>query len=118
VYSMLGQIARWEVMIFVGGMAGIITMRLLTGRINCRYLLWGRRRDGSRYFSPERAQLLVFTIAIAMQYLLTAAHTTSGEMPKVPAAALEVLGASNAIYLGGKGWMMLRNKRSSNRENN
>jgi hypothetical protein len=108
---MLYQIARWEVLIFVGGMAALIAMRLLTGRINIQYLLWGRRADGSRYFSTERVQLLVATIAIAMDYLLTAMHTPSGNMPKIPDGALELLGASNAIYLGGKGWMMLRNKK-------
>ena len=97
---MLYQIALWEVIIFVGGVAALIAMRLLTGLINIQYLLWGRRADGSRYFSAERVQLLVATIAIALQYLLSATHTPSGKMPKIPNGAVELLGASNAIYLG------------------
>jgi hypothetical protein len=110
-FSMLYQIARWEVLIFVGGVGGLILTGLLTGRVNTHFLLWGRRADGTRYFSTERVQLLVATIAIAIDYLFTAVHTPSGNMPKIPGGALELLGASNAIYLGGKGWMMLRNKK-------
>jgi len=106
--SLLLWLAKWEVIIFVGGLTAITAFQLLTGRINTHYLLYGTRRDGSRYFSPERVQLLGATIAIALQYLLNAAHCAdSGNMPSLPTGSLEILGLSNAVYLGGKGWMML-----------
>src|SRR5258708_5772633 len=114
--SLLIQLTKWEVFFFVGGSAAIIAMRLLTRRLNARNPFWGTRSDGTKYFSPERVQLFLATIAVAMQYLLTASHTVSGEMPKIPDGALEVLGASNALYLGGKGWMMLRDKRPEKKE--
>jgi len=73
-----------------------------------RNLLYGRRRDGSLYFSPERVQLLVATIAVAFQYFLTASQTRSGAMPRLPDGTLELFGLSNAVYLGGKSWAAFR----------
>lgn len=105
---LLIRLIKWTVILFVGGSAAIIILRLLTGQVNTRYLLWGRRSDGTLYFSAERVQLLVATVWISMQFLLTASRTSSGEMPEIPTGALELLGASHAVYLGGKGWMMLR----------
>ena len=107
-YSFLVWLAKWEAILIVGGLAVTIAVQLLTGRVNMQYVLYGRRRDGSRYFSPERVQLLVATIGVAFQYLLTAAQTQSGAMPRLPDGTLELLGLSNAIYLGGKGWTTFR----------
>ncbi len=105
--STLAWLARSELILITGGLAATIAVQLLTGRINMRYLLYGRRRDGTQYFSPERVQLLVATIAIALQYVLNAAHADAGKMPSLPSGSLELLGLSNAVYLGGKGWMSL-----------
>lgn len=96
-------VARWEVTLFVYALAAIIAYRLLTGQINTRYLLHGVRRDGSRYFSPERVQMLLATIAIAFQYLMLAHQAPPGQMPNLPEGSLQVLGLSHAVYLGGKG---------------
>lgn len=103
-YSFLVWLAKWEAILIVGGLAVTIAIKLLTGQVNMQYLLYGRRRDGAQYFSPHKVQLLVATIAVAFQYLLTAAQTRSGAMPRLPDGALELLGLSHAIYLGGKGW--------------
>lgn len=115
-YSLLSRIAQWEVIFFIGGMGILILLRMLTGEINTRYLLWGRRNDGTRYFSPERVQLLLATIAIAIQYVLQARKATDGNMPTLPSGSLELLGLSNATYLAGKGWMMLRRLLPSDQE--
>jgi hypothetical protein len=109
-YSLLIKLIRWEVLLFVGGLGLIVGLKLLTGEINLRGLLMGTKSDGTRYFSSERVQLLVAIIAIGFQYVVLASHTASGEMPAIPAGALQVFGLSNAVYLGGKGWMMLRDK--------
>lgn len=101
--SVLIWLARWEVILFVGGLAAIVGYKLMTGQINTRYLLYGTRPDGTRYFSPERVQLLVATLAVAGQYLLTASHA-SGSLPKLPGGTLELLGLSNSVYLSGKAW--------------
>jgi len=103
-HALLIWLAQWEVILFVGGLAATIFLKLLTGQINIQYLFYGRRNDGTRYFSPERVQLFIATIAIALQYLLNASHTASGNMPSLPNGTLELLGLSNAVYLGGKAW--------------
>jgi len=99
------------VFVFVGGLAAIVAHRLLTGQINTRGLFYGTKRDGTKYFSPERVQLLVFTLGTAMFYLnnvLQNRHT--GMLPDVPPQTLALLGGSHALYLGSKAYMMLFKK--------
>jgi hypothetical protein len=105
--NLLTSVAKWEGILFVGALAGIILLRLAQREINLDGLFWGKRKDGTWYYSPERVQAFLATIGIAMQYLLNAIHSTTGKMPDLPTASLEILGLSNAIYLGGKGWMAL-----------
>jgi hypothetical protein len=95
-------------LVFVGAMAATVLARLLTGGINTRGLLHGRRRDGTSYLSAERVQLLIFTVWAALSYLLTAAgNRGSGRLPDVPTTTLAALGVSHAVYLGGKAYSML-----------
>ena len=101
-HNVLALIAIWEIRLFLGGLAAAIALKLLTGRINLQNLFYGRRGDRTPYFSPERVQLLVATLSLAMEYLMISLRTATGEMPKLPDGALGLLGASNAIYLGGK----------------
>jgi len=99
---------KLEVLVFIGGLAAIIAHRLLTGQINTNYLFYGTKSDGTRYFSPERVQLLLFTLGTAMFYLNSVTENrTSGVLPDVPTQTLVLLGGSHAIYLGGKAYMML-----------
>ena len=96
------------VLVFVGGLAAIIAHRLLTGQINTTGLLYGTKKDGTKYFSPERLQLMVFTLGTAMFYLNSVfQNRSSGVLPDVPTETLALLGGSHAIYLGGKAYMML-----------
>jgi hypothetical protein len=99
---------KLEVFVFVVGLAAIIAHRLLTGQINTNYLLYGTKNDGTRYFSPERVQLLLFTLGTAMFYLNNVLQNRhSGVLPDVSNETLILLGGSHAIYLGGKAYMML-----------
>ena len=102
---------KLEVFVFLGGLVVIIAYRLLTGQINTNYLLYGTKKDGTKYFSPERVQLLIFTLGTAMFYLNTVLENrASGVLPDVPTQTLVLLGGSHAIYLGGKAYMMLLKK--------
>jgi len=102
---------KLEVFAFLGGLAAIIAYRLLTGQINTNYLLFGTKKDGTKYFSPERLQLLVFTLGTAMFYLNTVMENrASGVLPDVPTETLMLLAGSHAIYLAGKAYMMLFKK--------
>lgn len=105
---------RLEVILFLGGLAVIIAYRLLTGGINTKYLLYGKQKDGSKYFSPERVQLLLITLWTAAAYLTQVAHPLPGadptKLPDIPAKTLALLGGGHAIYLGGKAYTMLFKK--------
>jgi hypothetical protein len=101
----------YVVFLFVVGLAVAVFPRLLTGRINTRHLLYGRRADGRSYFSPERVQLLIFTAWTALTYLLIVIKKREyGELPDIPASTLALLGGSHAIYLAGKAYSMLFSK--------
>ena len=102
---------KLEVYIFLGALAAIIAHRLLTGEINTNYLLYGTQKDGTKYFSPERVQLLLFTLGTAMFYLSNVLENrSSGVLPDVSNKNLAMLGGSHAIYLVGKAYMMLFKK--------
>jgi hypothetical protein len=110
--DLLLQLVRWEIMIFLLGLAGIVACQLLTGQINTQSLLYGRKsrakggeKDSDLYFSPERVQLLVFTLGAALYYMMQAMTTAqSGKFPDIPDGWPAVMGGSNAIYLGGKAY--------------
>jgi hypothetical protein len=108
IFGWLGAVVYWEVLLFLTGLFGIIAFQLLTGRINTRNLLYGTKRNGEKYFSPERIQLLVLTLAAALVYLrsvLISRHT--GQFPPIPKGMLQLLGSSNGVYLAGKSLMSL-----------
>jgi hypothetical protein len=85
----------------------MVVWKLLTGGIELGQLLEGDQADGSTYFSPGRAQLLVFTVLFAVHlWVQVMAHP--GEFPVIPREYLAVLGGSQAVYLVGKARAMLR----------
>jgi hypothetical protein len=116
--------ARLEAIVFLGGLAAIIAYRMLTGGINTKYLLYGTQKDGTKYLSAERVQLLLFTLWTAIAYLLQVADlikqaAKTGEavgLPHISTQTLALLGGSHAIYLVGKAYTMLFKKTA--KENN
>jgi hypothetical protein len=107
--KLLPQVLRWEFLSFLLGLAGIVVVQLLTGGIKTRHLLCGkvtgRKKNDGKYISPERVQLLVFTLGAALYYLTEAVNTSrSGKFPEISQSWLVVMGGSNAIYLGGKAY--------------
>ncbi|MCU1264843.1 MAG: hypothetical protein JWM21_1161 [Acidobacteria bacterium] len=110
-FTRLMWFARFEVVLFLGGFAAIIFYRMLTGSINTHYLLYGTNKDGTKYFSPERVQLLLFTLWTAVSYVMQIGETReAGVLPDIPIKTLALLGGSQAIYLGGKAYSMLLKK--------
>jgi len=107
--SGLVTLARWEMIILLGGLAAIVFFKLLTGGIKLSGLLSGDRQDGSSGFSPGRAQLLVFTVLVALNYLIEVIHNPSPtSLPGMSPTIVGALGGSQALYLGGKAWSLLR----------
>jgi hypothetical protein len=103
--SMAGSVemATWVIGGFFVALGGVIVTQLLNGSINTQYLLYGMRRDGTRYFSPERVQLIAVTLWLALNYLLTVLNNPHAQsLPEVNDQTLAVLGGSQLLYLGGK----------------
>ena len=106
---LLVQFIKWEIQIFLFALAALMAVKLLSGEMNTRGLLHGqitrRKKIQDRYFSPERAQLLIFTIGAAFYYLtLVLNNPHPGTFPEIPQSWPQLLGGSNAIYLGGKAY--------------
>src|ERR1051326_8230465 len=108
-------VVSWTVGLFLVSLLALVLYRLLTGKINTQYLFYGQRRDGTLYFSPERVQLMIFTLWVGLSYLLDTFETqvvhlppnTTQVLPDVPTKTLALLGASHTIYLAGKAYKML-----------
>ena len=122
----VSEIVRWEVQLFLLGLVAMVAHQLLTGQINTRRLLYGRmndtgqpildadgtirgrKREDTPYFSPARVQLLLATLGAAFYYLTQVLNNPNpGTFPPFPDSWPAVLGASNAIYLGGKAYSRL-----------
>jgi hypothetical protein len=98
----LVNLIKWEAFLFLGGLAAIVAVQLLTGQINTDGLFRGE--DGEE-FSPARVQLMVSTLGAAFYYLSQVlANQTPGSFPPVPQTWPILLGGSNLIYLGGKAY--------------
>lgn len=122
----VSTIVTWEIKGFLFALFGIVAVKLLTGEINTTYLFYGRKNDTGEpivgtdgrihgrkrqdtpYFSPERVQLLVFTLGAAFSYLTQVLNNPHpGTFPPIPDSWPAVIGGSNLIYLGGKAYSRL-----------
>ncbi|HXB22952.1 MAG TPA: hypothetical protein VNV88_16305 [Candidatus Solibacter sp.] len=107
--TLLVQLIRWEIAIFLAALAGTVAIQLLTGQIKTTGLLQGRisgrPKDKNQYFSPERLQLLIFTLGAGFHYLtLVLTNPNPGTFPSIPQNWPAVVGGSNVIYLAGKAY--------------
>ena len=112
-YSM-GKLIVADVFVFLGVLFAIVALGLLTRAINIQNLLMAKH--GPRRISPERVQLLIFTLAAALNYLNDVVHIVAqnheklGKLPEVSNTWLVLLGGSHATYLGGKTFSVIRGK--------
>jgi hypothetical protein len=107
-------LARWEGIILLGGLFGVISWKLVTGGISLNQLLEGDigNSDGTpelepdTYVSAGRAQSLITTIFAALYYLMQFLRNPT-EFPQLPNSLIGVVMGSQAIYLAGKAQAML-----------
>lgn len=99
--ALLLSLTFWEAILFLFCTFGMVSALLLTGNMNLDGLFYGIKSDGNRYFSPERVQLFLFTLAVAFQFLSAVLRDPS-HFPDVPTGWLAMLGGSHVVYLGGK----------------
>lgn len=105
----------WLIGLLLGGLLVVVLFRMLTGQINMRNLIYGRMSDGTCYLSPERVQLMIFTLWVGLFYLLDTFETrvvnptpeTAHTLPEVNTQTLTLLGGSHTVYLVGKAYSML-----------
>lgn len=101
--------------LLLAGLLVVILYGMLTGQINTRNLLYGRMRDGSPYLSPERVQLMIFTLWVGLFYLLDTFETrfvnptpeNAHSLPEINTQTLALLGGSHTVYLAGKLYSMV-----------
>jgi hypothetical protein len=107
--TLLVQLLKLEITIFLVALIGTVAIQLLTGQIKTTGLLQGtisgRPRDNNQYVSPERIQLLIFTLGAGLHYLsLVLTNPNPGTFPPVPQNWPAIVGGSNVIYLAGKAY--------------
>jgi hypothetical protein len=85
------------------GLAAIVLLQIMSGRIAIAGLLTTKDASGRPSFSPARLQLLIFTVVVAAQYFYKVfAHLGQDSLPPLPPGVVAALGGSQAVYLAGK----------------
>jgi hypothetical protein len=95
--------ARWEIVILLGGLMVVVVYKIFTGGVSLSGLLTVKGGVDRETFSPARSQMLMSTVLAAMYYLLQVIdNPSSTSIPDIPTPLVALLGASHAVYLGGK----------------
>jgi hypothetical protein len=99
-------LAKWEGIILLCGFIFVVLWKLGTGEISLDYLLYGDAKicqgvGRATFFSPGRTQMLMSSVAVAGYYLVQVIQDPT-HFPAMPTELVVALGASHAIYLGGK----------------
>jgi hypothetical protein len=102
--DVLATLLKWEIGLFLLGLAIIIVSQILSGKISTRGLL--REKNTTEEFSWSRVQLLVFTIIVTL-ICLCQILTHPVKFPEISWAWLLVLGGSNLVFLGDKAYKLL-----------
>ncbi|SRR5258708_38088911 len=111
----LVSLARWEMLILLGGLMATVVYKLFTGGIDMSGLLTVKGGPDDQSFSASRAQMLMATVVAGMYYLLQVIDNPSAKsLPEMPPALVAILGGSHAIYLGGKARSLLFGNRGGN----
>jgi hypothetical protein len=103
------------------GFFAIVVFKIATGKISLEWLLYTKPRTRPKpraeqgvvaepadkkapsSFSPARLQLLIFTVAVALQYLhAILVNPQRDSLPDLPQGVVAALGGSQAVYLAGK----------------
>ncbi len=95
---------RYEIWVFLLGMASAVVYKILTGKIKIDGLFV--EKGGGNKYSTVRVQLLFFTLMGAFYYLYQVLGNPK-EFPDVSGELLLMMGGSNMVYLGGKSFSLL-----------
>lgn len=98
----VATLASRAVLVLILGFLAVTLWQIFTSRISLSGLL----QDTNGNYSPGRAQMLMVTLVIAIQYLAQVMQKPTA-FPEIPTIWLTALGASHGIYLGGKAHTIL-----------
>ncbi|MGD8310767.1 MAG: hypothetical protein PVG98_15130 [Chromatiales bacterium] len=109
----VAEILKILLLVWMGGMALTVLVKMLSGEINTAGLLSSGRTSMP---DPERVSLLALTLGIAFYYTMHTVGTPVAEltkdgkvwMPNMPEEALFILGGGHGTYLGGKFLRLLK----------
>lgn len=99
---LLESAAKWELIVLVTSFGLVSLWRLLKDGSFAGLL---RAKDNT--LSPGRIQMLMVTVLVALQYLLSTIQDPT-HLPDISPNLVAVLGGSQLIYLGGKAWDAFR----------
>jgi hypothetical protein len=108
--TILGNVALWLFAGILSVAALVVGWQVTTSKINLSGLMYDK---SSGAFSPGRLQLLLFTLLVAVSYMmaltgfavpgsLIEAPGKPDLLPNIDKWVVSVLGGSSASYLGGK----------------
>jgi uncharacterized BrkB/YihY/UPF0761 family membrane protein len=101
--AFLARLTLLAVGAWILGLAAVVVLQIVTGRIIIAGLLASKDADGRASFSPARLQLLIFTVVVAAQYLFKViANPRQDALPSLPPGVVAAVGGSQAMYLAGK----------------
>jgi hypothetical protein len=107
--TVLRAALRIELAILVAGCAAVVAWKILRGAAR-----WARHPEtrnalGSWMTGALRLQMPVASLLIAFLYLVRLpTSAASGSLPPVPDFALALLAGSQALFLAGMAWRLLR----------
>src|SRR5947199_10178596 len=82
--------------ILAGGFFGVVLLKIATGEISLAYLLYTKNTAGRWTYSPNRLQLLIFTLGVAATYLHSVmVNPKVGSLPDVSMSVIAALGVSH-----------------------
>jgi hypothetical protein len=107
--EVLLKVLRYEMILLLVLLAGVVGYKLLVNQINVKGLL--RDKTGDRSFSPASVQLLGVTLSVATYYMFMVIEAKgTGRLPDMPNEFLFALMGSNSIFLAGKLYGALTSK--------
>ena len=95
------EIARFELVVFVCGLAILVVYKMLTGEINTARMLDDKPGGNQRgEFTATRLQLLIVTVLFAGDLLVQV--ISQSQFPAIPQELLLALACSHGLYLVNK----------------
>ncbi|BAY90638.1 hypothetical protein NIES37_50260 [Tolypothrix tenuis PCC 7101] len=117
-FNLLSKFIQFEIWLFLVGLMSSVFFLIIKKKINLRGLLFDKTKN--QKYSPERLQLLLFTLIFVAYYLFDVRQNLNTckvsslpcSMPQIRAEFLYALGGSNFAYLWSKLTSLIKERRS------